>query len=187
MLFVDGENLLARGKTVAASAQVQLQPGDFCVDGAYLWLNGFCTRLVSSAILGGHFGPKLEEDAIRAFYYSSFTGHLNNVKTYRESLHAIGFHAELFHKQKNKRAKRVDITLARDMLFNSLRDNLDVAVIFSGDEDYVPLIEEVKRAGKNVWLCWLESPEGGLSEALRLASDAFFPIDHEFLHSWRPR
>ena len=44
--------------------------------------------------------------------------------------------------------KAVDVKLAVDLIM--LRDIYDVAVIVSGDQDYVPAVEEVKNSGKEV-------------------------------------
>ena len=47
-----------------------------------------------------------------------------------------------------KREKAVDVKLATDMIM--LRDIYDVAIILSGDQDYVPAVEVVKDSGKRV-------------------------------------
>ena len=44
--------------------------------------------------------------------------------------------------------KAVDVKLASDMI--TLKDIYDVAIIVSGDQDYVPAVEVVKDAGKQV-------------------------------------
>ena len=44
--------------------------------------------------------------------------------------------------------KAVDVKLATDLLL--LKSNYDVAIIVSGDQDFVPAVEEVKNAGKRV-------------------------------------
>jgi uncharacterized LabA/DUF88 family protein len=44
--------------------------------------------------------------------------------------------------------KAVDVKLATDLIM--LRDIYDVAIIVSGDQDYVPAVEEVKDSGKTV-------------------------------------
>jgi len=40
------------------------------------------------------------------------------------------------------------------MLSNAIDNNYEVAVLVAGDADYVPLVEEVKRRGKMVILCF---------------------------------
>lgn len=44
--------------------------------------------------------------------------------------------------------KAVDVNLAVDMVL--LKDNYDVAIIVSGDQDFVPSVQAVKNAGKKV-------------------------------------
>ena len=53
----------------------------------------------------------------------------------------------LFH-QKFGKEKAVDVKLAVDLI--QLRDIYDVAVIVSGDQDYVPAVQAVKDCGKTV-------------------------------------
>ena len=50
--------------------------------------------------------------------------------------------------QQLKQEKAVDVKLASDMII--LRDIYDVAIILSGDQDYVPAVEVVKDSGKRV-------------------------------------
>lgn len=51
---------------------------------------------------------------------------------------------------KPRRQKGVDIQLAVDMLVGSFNKLFDVAVLISGDEDFVPLVHEVQRRGVSV-------------------------------------
>jgi uncharacterized LabA/DUF88 family protein len=53
----------------------------------------------------------------------------------------------LFNEQLSKE-KSVDVKLATDMIM--LRDSYDVAVVVSGDQDYVPAVQAVKDSGKRV-------------------------------------
>ena len=56
-----------------------------------------------------------------------------------------------------KVGKGVDISLAKDLLSHAFLDNYDYAILYSGDGDYVPLVEEVKRIGKNVMVCFFDT------------------------------
>lgn len=56
-------------------------------------------------------------------------------------------HYNLFTKQLG-REKAVDVKLATDLL--ELREIYDVAIIVSGDQDYVPAVRAVKDSGKHV-------------------------------------
>ncbi len=50
--------------------------------------------------------------------------------------------------QKLGKEKAVDVKLATDLIM--LRDIYDVAVIVSGDQDYVPAVQVIKDSGKHV-------------------------------------
>jgi uncharacterized LabA/DUF88 family protein len=63
-------------------------------------------------------------------------------------------------------------------------DNYDVACLVAGDGDYVPLVEEVKRLGKVVYVAFFRGEGLGLSPELRLASDMFLEMDGFFAERW---
>jgi len=103
----------------------------------------------------------------------------------RERLWEIGFQPEVFKRLRNRdRAKGVDIALATDLLGNAHRDNYDAAVLLAGDGDYVPLVEEVKRLGKQVHVAFFDTEGLGLSPELRLASDHFWILEPAFANAW---
>ena len=54
----------------------------------------------------------------------------------------------------------MDIQLATDMLSNGFSDNYDIAILVAGDADYVPLIEEVQRLGKLVYVTFFRQCTG---------------------------
>ena len=62
-------------------------------------------------------------------------------------------------------------------------NNYDAAVLIAGDGDYVPLVQEVKRLGKVVYLEFFE--HCGLSPDLHLAADLFFEMQPFFLDRWK--
>jgi len=82
--------------------------------------------------------------ASRANYYTATRGNGTDVEV-KEALWQIGFDPHVFSKQKTAKSKGVDITLTRDVLSHAFRGNYDIAVLYAGDKDYVPLVEEVKR------------------------------------------
>ena len=61
-----------------------------------------------------------------------------------------------------------------DILTNSYQDNIDTVFLIAGDGDYIPLIEEVQRLGKQVFVAALSS---GLSPALKTKADIFRDLD----------
>lgn len=67
--------------------------------------------------------------------------------------------------------KGVDTLLTVEMMEGCLRDAFDVAILVAADEDYVPLVEAVKRDGRRVVHAFLDVPNFG--RRLRLACDDF--------------
>jgi uncharacterized LabA/DUF88 family protein len=66
--------------------------------------------------------------------------------------------------RQQEKAKGMDIALAKDFLSHAFLDNYDVAVLVAGDGDDVPLITEVKRLGKVVYVVFFN--DYGLSTEL---------------------
>lgn len=50
------------------------------------------------------------------------------------------------------REKQVDTQLVADVVLGAARDRYDVAVIFSGDMDFVPALEAGRQLGKRMWI-----------------------------------
>lgn len=71
--------------------------------------------------------------------------------------------------------KGVDIFLTSDMISLAYENAYDIAVIVSGDGDYVALIELVKSKGKKVWVVSFKS---SLSDKLRKCADKVLVIDN---------
>jgi uncharacterized LabA/DUF88 family protein len=109
---------------------------------------------------------------VRKHYYTSAPGDKSNHERIFDELksHGIGT-PYVFPRIKNRGSKRVDITLSVDMLSHAFNKNYDVAVLVAGDEDYVPLVNAVKWAGRQVFVWFVKD---GLSPALRRSADYFF-------------
>ena len=75
------------------------------------------------------------------------------------------------------KTKSVDINLTIDMMRHAANPNFDVLYLLSGDGDYLPLIEEVTRMGKQVWLGAFSK---GFNSNLKYAADDFFDLDPIF-------
>lgn len=171
MVFVDGENFSSRFRSVAEAKYgkgfVPRPEVEQCYKrDTFLWTSDLMlNRLVD--ILEKIYS--IRPEPVRMNYYTMTSGDAAEVQRVRESLWNLGFHPWVFQKQKGKRAKGVDITLTKDMLSHAFLDNFDLAVIFTGDGDYVPVIEEVKRLGKIVVL--FAFPDG-LNPELKFSSDA---------------
>jgi len=163
MMFIDGENLAIRYKAClgvdAPVSHVQYIPD------VMVW-SPHATRIR---------GP---QDFIRRYYYTSALGADDYRNDIEEQLKKLGIEApRVFPRNKDGRSKGVDITLATDMLTHAHRKNFDIAILITGDGDYVPLVEAVKREGCRVVLWALER---GLSPALKKAADHYWDIGELF-------
>ncbi len=81
--------------------------------------------------------------------------HHNSIEFRRSG--AIGY--DLFTKRLGKE-KTVDVNLGVDLLL--LKDVYDVAILVSGDQDYLPAVQAVKNLGKTVINIAFETREGKL-------------------------
>ncbi len=70
--------------------------------------------------------------------------------------------------------KSVDGRLIFDVLTNAYNDSFDVAIIASGDRDYIPVIEEIKRMNKSVVIA---SFSISLASSMRAAADDVIDLD----------
>ena len=161
MVFVDGENLAIRygsmlkAKGIPVPGHVSYQPDTF------VWsttLNDICWK-------GG---------VVRKYCYTSVVGDSNVITQVEEKLKAAGIEApRVFKKTKGRGSKRVDISLATDMMTHAARKNYEIAVLVAGDEDYVPLVEAVQGEGRRVFVWFVEE---GLSPLLRRTADRYSDI-----------
>ena len=81
------------------------------------------------------------------------------------------------------REKAVDVKLATDLIM--LRDIYDVALILSGDQDYVPAVEVVKDSGKRVINVAFRTRSGQLlpggARRLNQAADWCYEVSYDSL------
>ncbi len=180
-MFVDGENLTIRGQEFAKNNGIVLQEGKYYSRNVFVWLPG------NDATWNPTYAPttriQLQPSAIRSYYYTSLTGDEDRMAEVRRSLWALGFNPRVYKKKiASQKAKGVDIALTIDMLKYAHLNNYDVAVLYAGDGDYIPLVEEIKSMGKVVYLGFFRKE--GLNPELELSADQFFGLDNVFQISW---
>jgi hypothetical protein len=181
MLFVDGENFTFRAQELSLRRNLDLQEGPYYERNVFVWLPGIGARdsIVPNAPVG------IQPVATRAYYYTSAVGDEAKLTRIKESLWGLGFHPEVFKKDRQSaKSKGVDIALAKDFISNAFLDNYEVAVLLAGDADYVPMVNEVKRLGKLVYVIFFHEKGLGLNRNLQVASDVFFKIDDSFIQEW---
>ncbi len=70
--------------------------------------------------------------------------------------------------------KEVDVSLACEMLEHALLNHFDVAIVISGDRDFVPAIQHVQSAGKIVEVAAFRT---SASEELRRTADKYIELE----------
>ena len=153
------------------------------IDGGYLRerINQFAKEFFGKE----HYGwncQRISEPYFKAFYYDCApddkTGH--RAKEYRECIAETkllpGVHVAegVLTNGSKRQQKQVDVKLAVDMLSHTLNRNMDSVTLLAGDQDFVPAIEALVRAGMYVSLLYVQT---SISPNLRDAADEGNAID----------
>src|SRR3989442_14043778 len=151
MLFVDGENLAIRYANILKQRNEEPRPEIRHVPNTYVWSTSLELPQTTPAVM-------------RKYYYTAVQGDHSALGEIEKQLKSLGMETpRVFKKDKGKGSKRVDITLATDMLLHATRKHYDVAILVAGDEDYVPLVRAVQGEGARVYVWFMAD---GLSPAL---------------------
>lgn len=70
--------------------------------------------------------------------------------------------------------KEVDVAMASEMIVHALKDHYDVAIVVSGDRDFVPAIQHVQASGKRVEVAAFENT---LSDESKKIADTYYILD----------
>lgn len=184
LVFVDGENLTFRYKEMLNAGRIP-RPDNVWINDCFIW------------------NQRVFDDQIwtikRLAYYTSVVGDDVHVREIREKIAGTRFICTTrrrqgftstrdgqivpFVRKKNAKSKKesvCDIAIAVDVMRACYRDHADTVWIFSGDGDFIQLVEEVVHAGKTAYVSAFSS---GLSSELRLVVDEFISLDKYFFLS----
>ncbi len=70
--------------------------------------------------------------------------------------------------------KEVDVAMACEMVVQAMRDNYDVALVVSGDRDFVPAIQHVQSVGKRVEVAAFKN---SFSYEMKKMCDYYYELD----------
>ena len=169
MAFVDGSNLLIEmGTSLAALVRADL-PTTEDVSLATQTV----TKALREQVIDGPAGP---HRVIRRYWFGSIQGSEELLLERQTWLRDAGYEGVLFRKVKGRDEKGVDLAVAREMLMHGFNKNYETAVLVAGDEDYLGLVQDLKRLGRSVVVCFYDGPS--LSKKLRLAADVFVALQH---------
>jgi uncharacterized LabA/DUF88 family protein len=161
MIFVDGTNLLT---SMAKMLDIQFNRKKTLSDKHSESSLSAATNLIQHPFGGIKF------KVIRKYWFSSYKGNDYDRIEISERLRNKGYEPVLFKKKPDNREKGVDIALTMSFLLNAINQNFDIGLLVAGDEDYVGLVNEVKRYGPRIYGSFLEF---GLSKELKLSCDKF--------------
>lgn len=177
-IFIDGENLLMRFESMLSQGR-KPTGGVLHSPRQYVWHPNL---------------PGLFQNSIsRVVYYTSYTGDADALFAIRSNIAKIEYKKkegtagrqasvvpEVFKKpRKSVKSKSVDINLTTDLLRSAYTNGLDRALLVTGDGDYIPVIKDVMRQGKQVYIAALSS---GLNKDLPHIGDHFFNLDGMFFN-----
>jgi len=167
------------------------------IDGSNLYhvLLRNCGR---SDLMFSSFGEKLtgrKRSLIKIFYYNVRQELQGKIKIPEEqqkflsSLHKIKkLEVKLgIWKEQNGSIveKGVDVLLATDLVLNAVKNNYDHAIIVSGDGDFFPAIDAVKKEGKRVEVAAFES---NISKEASESADKVLKLKKSFFNNlWMPK
>lgn len=181
--FADGENLVMRYQAMVEAGAVPKADVEHDRD-CFVWHPGMTNWSMF--------------DFIRFNYYTSTTGDVPKVEGLKDRIADVEYaysytHDQnapngtanllphVFHKPaKNTKARNVDLQISIDVMRAAHLPAVDILLVLSGDGDYIPLIQEAARQGKEIWLAAFSS---GLHPKLRHHSDVFQCLDEIFFES----
>ena len=181
MVFVDGENLVARYQAMlkegrTPSHEVWHRPDVYAWSHGSVW-PGMCivqrATYYTYAVGSDEIVLQVAEEIKALTFAQYYIPGQNLAPRLGDALYPV-----VLRKVKGARnPKGVDIQLCVDVLSNTYQNNLDVVYLVGGDGDYAPLIAECQRQGKQVFVAALSS---GLNPSLRVKADRFFELDNDY-------
>lgn len=165
MVFVDGTNLLT---SMAKLLEIKFNRKKTLSD-----KHSEAAIRAAKIVIGNPFSG-IKYKIIRQYWFSSYRGNDTDRIEIAERLRRNSFEPVLFKKKPDNREKGVDIALTMSLLLNAINQNFDISLLVAGDEDYVELVNEIKRYGPRIYGAFLDL---GLSNELKLACDRFTKLN----------
>ena len=146
MVFVDGENLVARYQALldegrSPASEIRHRTDTYVWSPRAVW-PGLCVvqrATYYTYSIGSEELVLQVANEIKELTFTQYSVHGQNLPV----LLGNAMFPVVFHKAKKARnAKGVDIQLTVDVLSNVYQDNVDVVYLVAGDGDYAPLITE---------------------------------------------
>ncbi len=176
ILFVDGENLAMRYQALVESGR-QPKPSVIHIPDVFVWQHALGSAVINT-------------DVLRVNYYTSMVGDDDAVAATKDLISAQRYfgHGDYYGQcqlyprvykkpKKSTKSRLVDINITIDVMRHAYTNAVDVVYLFSGDGDFIHLIEEVARSGKKICVSAFSS---GLEPRLRAVADRFTLLDEYY-------
>ena len=172
MVFIDGENLVFRYQDMAQGRKINTNSKHH--RDAYIWHQHLSGEIPARVLRVGYYTSVVGDDP----HVVSIRTELAGIEAPRSRMSSIQICPFVFKRSsKSKKNKIVDVNLTIDVLRHTYQNDLDIVCLMSGDGDYLPLIKEVMRQGKQVYVFAFSS---GLADELKHTADRFQLLDHWF-------
>jgi uncharacterized LabA/DUF88 family protein len=184
MVFIDGENITMRYQAMVEKG-FKPSPKVVHVKDTFVWH--------PDALQIMYF------DILRVSYYTYAVGTDEYLKQVCDQLKKFSYisrmsrsdfsdtnyiYPRVFKKNKQSaKRKGVDISITVEALTHTFNNSIDIAYLMTGDGDYIPLINEIIRNGKKVFLAAFSE---GLNPALPNSVDIFNTLDKVFFENSPP-
>ena len=176
LVLADGENLVTRYQSMLKAGGERTEETVHIQD-VFVWHPNFteCTPMdiIRVSFYTTQVGDDLKLDETRQEIASNRYQNRPISRTGYRGMDNICPH--VFKKEKtSQKTKSVDINIAIDALRHTYNNSMDILFLLAGDGDYIPLIQEVMRQGKRVFVGAFSD---GLNPALRFIPDRFYDLD----------
>jgi uncharacterized LabA/DUF88 family protein len=173
-IVADGENLVLRYQA-SRKPEDKKTEGTFYIPEILVWHKNITLNLRMEVVRASYYTTHVGDDETLGQTREKIATHRYEFKT-NAGEHGDGYLcAHVFKKERNsKKTKSVDINITIDSLRHTYNDSLDALFLLSGDGDYIPLIQEVMRQGKQVFVGAFSN---GLNPALKNVPDRFICLD----------
>ncbi|MEE3400507.1 MAG: NYN domain-containing protein [Methanomethylophilus sp.] len=119
-----------------------------------------------------------ERDLVGAYVFDTGLdgGQNDKMRPFHDKLSYQGFRVMTrdSYDPERKEQKEIDVAMACEMVTHALQDHYDVAIVVSGDGDFVPAIQHVQSAGKMVEVA---SFSNSVSGRIKRFADRFYALE----------
>ena len=177
ILFVDGENLVMRFQDSVATGMIPHKEVIHMPD-VFVWHTEFNNYHALQKVIRVCYYTSLVGDDVALRNTREAIGRIQHVSRIDDGTNVGQIVPVVFKKpSRSQKTRNVDIQIVIDVMRYAFTDEIDRVYLASGDGDYLPLITEVMRRGKQVEVLAFSS---GLNDQLKYSADRFQNLDAMF-------